>query len=487
MSDILDTAAAGPAVVRGGALRVAGFVTGVVVSLLGVALVTRHLGTGIFDRYQTVIALVTIVAMVTDLGMSALAMREWSQRSGSDREHFLRVLLGLRLAMTVAGVAIASALAVILGYDAEMVAATAVAGVGVMAGVLGATLTVPLSAELRMVAVTFLDVGRQVATTGLLVLLVLGGTRDIVPYVAIVIPANMIVVVGAFWLMRGRVSVRPIVDARAWLGLVKPSLVFALAAAVGSLYIYAAMVLTQLVTSEYQTGLFAASFRVWSVIAAVPAVLASTAFPVLARAARDDQVRLGYATQRLFEGNSILGGAALIGCVLAAEPIIAVVGGAEFADADRVLRIHGIALALTFVVVTWGFALMALHRHRALVVVNASAFVVSVVTVLLLARSYGAYGAAWGTLLGELTLSTGYGIALLIADPTMRPVFGRVARLVPIVLASLAAGHWSGLPPLLATGLGLAVYFLLALVCRAVPDEIVEHMPRPMRSVAGRP
>src|SRR5690606_37176488 len=97
--DVLDTPEAGPRVARGGALRVAGFVVGLACSVIAAALVTRHLGTVDYGRYQTVVALVTIIQAVTDLGMTTLGLREYVQRRGEERTTFMRVLLGLRLAL----------------------------------------------------------------------------------------------------------------------------------------------------------------------------------------------------------------------------------------------------------------------------------------------------------------------------------------------------------------------------------------------------
>jgi O-antigen/teichoic acid export membrane protein len=479
--DILDSGGAGRAVVRGGAIRVVGFGVGLLASVLGAALVTRHLGTATYGEYQTVVALATIVQTITDLGMTSLGLREWSQRSGAERDQFMRVLLGLRLTMTVLGIVFAVVIAVILGYSGEMVGGTAVMGLGVMIGVLGSTITVPLQAQLRMGVVTGLDVARQVATTVLLVALVIIGTTNIIPYTAMVVPANLIVVVGGFWLLRRQISMRPSFDRAAWVALIRPSISFALATAVGSLYAYAAVVLTQLVTSAHETGVFAASFRVWVIAAAIPAVLVTTAFPVLSRAARDDRHRLVYATQRLFESTALLGGAALVTCVVGAPAIIEVLAGPKFDEAIPVLRLHGIALAMTFVISTWGFSLLALHRHRALIVVNVIGLTVNATTVLILASRYGAPGGAWGTVVGETTLATGYGIALARADPLLRPRFGMVLRVLPALGLALAAGLLIGLPAVPGVVLALAIYGAGALAVGAVPDEILEHLPARLR------
>lgn len=475
-SDVLDTPEAGRRVVRGGALRVAGFIVGTGLSVVGAALVARHLGPADYGQFQTVLALVMIVQAVSDLGMSALGLREYAQRRGADRERFMAVLLGLRLASTVIGLAAAVALALLLGYDETMLLGTVLMGISLVLALFQATLGIPIAAELRLGTVTALDVLRQVTLTATYAGLVVLGA-GVLPFYAGAIPSAAVILVITAILVRGVVSLRPSFDLRGWLALLRPTIVFALAVAVGQLYIYTALVLTELVASELQTGLFAASFRVYVIVAAIPGVLVTSAFPLMSRAARDDRTRLSYATQRLFEGTAILGGAALLACVLGAEPIIAVVAGPQYEGAVEVLQIQGVALALTFVIVTWGFTLLAVHHHRAMIFANLVAMTVSAAAVLTLAASDGAKGAAVATVLGEITLAAGYIVAISRVDASMRPRFGRAARALPGLAAGLAAGLLVPLPAVFATLLGLAVYGAGLIVLRALPDEVAEHLP----------
>lgn len=480
-ADVLDTGEAGRRVLVGGVLRVGGFVVGVGASVIAAAFVTRHLGPANYGRYQSVVALVTIVQIVTDLGMTTLGLREYVQRGPEARDRFMRVLLGLRLFMTVVGVGIMALAALALGYDNAMIAGAAAMGVGVIVAVVAGTVGIPLAAELRMVAVTSLDLARQVVTAVLFIVLVAFGS-GIVGFLAVTIPAYGVVLVGTLVLLRGRAPLRPIVDARQWLALVRPTVTFALATATGAMYVYTAQVLIELVASHRETGLFGASFRVYIIMASVPGVLVTTAFPLLSRAARDDRRRLAYATQRLFEGTAILGGAALTACILGAAPVIAVVAGDEFRDAAPVLRVQGAALALTFVLATWGFTLLALHRHRQMVLANLVALVVSATTVLLLADAHGALGAAFGTLLGEIALATGYLLGLAGGDAQMRPQMTRAWRIVPAVLLGLACGLLP-VPAAVATILGLVVYGAVLLASGAVPEEVRERLPGPLARV----
>ncbi|MEA2355611.1 MAG: hypothetical protein QOD61_1740, partial [Solirubrobacteraceae bacterium] len=68
--DLLSTPAAGPAAVRGGATRVAGFFVSSVLSVFAAAILFRHLGGVGVGRYVTIFSLVAIVGGISDLGLT---------------------------------------------------------------------------------------------------------------------------------------------------------------------------------------------------------------------------------------------------------------------------------------------------------------------------------------------------------------------------------------------------------------------------------
>jgi len=469
-TDVLDGPQAGERVVRGGAVRAAGYVVSTLLALVGVAVVTRHLGVAEYGRFQTVISLITIVGTITDAGMGALGMREYAQLEGEARALLMRRLLGLRLALTVVGAVAAVAIATILGYPDRLLLGTVAAGVGLVLTVVATTLSIPLGVGLRNEALTGLDLLRQALTVAGYVLLVLAGA-GVAAFLAMPIPVGLAVVAVTAVLARHQIGLRPAWAPRAWAGMLRGAAAFTLATAVGTIYIYLSQILTAAVADERQAGLFAASFRVIVVVAAIPGLLATVAFPLLARAARDDHARLGYALGRLFDASSLLGIGAALGLVLGAPVLIDVMAGPEFAPAAGVLRIHAAAVGASFVLAAWSFALLSLHRHTSLVVVNLAALAVSAVSVGLLASARGAEGAAIGSVLGELTLAGGSLLALVRGHPLLRPAGGIALR------GLLAAAPWlglllvPGLPSLAAAAIGLVGYAAGLVALRAVPDE----------------
>src|SRR5271154_1178893 len=79
-TDLLSTSQAGPAAVRGGAFRVGGYIVGALVSAISAALLFRYLGVVDIGRYVTALSLVAIVGVLSDLGLTAVGVREVSIR-----------------------------------------------------------------------------------------------------------------------------------------------------------------------------------------------------------------------------------------------------------------------------------------------------------------------------------------------------------------------------------------------------------------------
>lgn len=476
-SDVLDTAEAGGLIARGGALRIIGFVATVVLSLAGVVVLTRYLEPDRFGQYQTVASLMVVVAAVTDVGMATLGVREYAQRRDSDRYEFMRMLLGLRLALSVIGVAGGLLFTAAAGYPTPLVIGTCLAGLGLILTVVQTTLAIPLGVELRYGVLATMDVTRQALTTALIVALVLAGA-GVGPLLGVTVPVQLFLIAWTFLLVRGKISARATFRPSVWKSLLGTTVAFALATAVGAVYTYLAQILTSLVATEFQTGVFSAAFRVYTVAAGATSILVATAFPLLSRAARDDHERLGYALGRLTQTTLIAGGAISIGTFLAAAPIIDIVGGPQYAASVPVLKILSFGMLAGFAIASWGYGLLALHEHRAMIYANLAALGVTGVLVLVLAQSpLGARGTAIGALCGEIVLGIGYAVGLSRAPADVTLLSREGLRAMGAIALSLVVGLLCPVPAIAQAVIGLGVYLALLAVLRVVPGEAVDLLP----------
>jgi O-antigen/teichoic acid export membrane protein len=480
MADLLDTAEAGPAAVRGGAVRVVGYVAGVVLSVGSAALLFRHLGVVDAGRYVTVISLIGIAQGLTDVGISALGVRELSTRDEGQRRELMRSLLGLRLVLTTVGVAGAIAFAAIAGYGTDLVAGTLFAGIGLLVQMVQATLAIALMTRLRFGWVAAADLLRQVVTViGVVTLVAVGA--GLVPFLALSIPAALAALALTVPLVRGDAPLRPSLEFGQWRSLLVAALPFVVATALYGIYLRVAVILVSLLASDEQVGYYGAAYRVIEVLVAIPSLAVSAAFPIFARAARDDFDRLVYGVQRTFEASLFVGTGAALGLALGAPFAIEVVAGPDFAPAGAVLRIEAGVLLVAFVTQTFAFALLSLHRHRALLVANIVGLACTGVLTAVLASADGARGAAIAVLIGEtaLALSMMAGYLRHSQRPTVR--FGQVWRVALAAAVAVGAAIGVGGPSVLMAVVGIVVYAGAALVLRAVPPELLELVRRRSR------
>jgi O-antigen/teichoic acid export membrane protein len=482
--DVLDSRAAGPLIVRGSAIRAVGFAAGSALSVVAAAIVTRELGEAGFGRYITVISLIAVVGSLSEAGMTNLGVREFSIRGGDDRDRLMRNLLGLRIVLSVVSGLAALVFAAASGYDDAMVAATAIAAAGIVVSNLQGAFSVPLSARLALGRLTSLELLRQVATTLLTVALAIAGA-GLVAFVGITAVAPLAALLLTLWWVRGQIPALPAVDRRTWRTLLRVTGPFAAAAAVGSLYVYVIVLVMSFASTEQATGNFGASFRVFIVVASIAGLLVGSASALLARAARDDQARLAYALERLFEVALIAGAAAAVTPVVGAGVAIDVIAGPDYEDAVDALRIQGGAILASFLIATWSYALISLHRHTALLVCNALALAVGVALAVVLTPGGGAAGGAVATVAGETTLAIAYAIALMRRRRDLRPSLRVVPPVVLACAAALAAGLLLPLPELVRALIAGALVLAVTGALGAVPAELRDLLPSRLRRTAA--
>jgi O-antigen/teichoic acid export membrane protein len=472
---ILDSPTAGGRVIRGGVLRIGTYAAGVALGIASAALMTRHLGVEDFGRYVIVTSLIAIVGGLTDAGVANIAAREFATRKRDERDRLIANVIGIRLGVACLGVAAAAGFAFVAGYDRTMILGTVLAGIGLVIGTVQQTYSIPIGVALRFGWLSTLDLLRQIAFVAVIVVL-LFADAGLLPFLAATIPASVLVLAVAIPLVRGTAPLLPRFQRSEWLRIVRLVGVYAAAAAVGTIYVSAVIVTTSLVGTAEESGYLGAAFRVFTVLAGIPLLLVSTAFPVLARAAHTDRERLQYAVQRLVDMALIVGTWMALATILGAGVAIEIVAGADFKPAVPALEIQAVALLATFLAVTGAFALVSLRRHVALLVGNVVGLAASVVLTAALVPEFGAEGAAVAMAIAEGALVLLYGLALFSSR-----VVHYDLDLVPRIAIAGALAAALVLTPLEDLALVVAatlVYWGVLFALRGIPGEVIDALLR---------
>lgn len=470
-ADLLDSTSAGPAALRGGALRSGGYALGLLLSLASAPLLIRHLGQADFGRYIAVLSVVVVVAGFTEAGLNTVALREYSSLRGAKRARTMADALGLRITLSLAAILLAMGFSAVAGYGSVLVLGTLLAGIGTLLQSLQLMLTVALQGALRFGLATLVDLIRQLVTVALIVALVILGA-GVVEFLAVGIVAGLVAVALTVVFVRGLFPLRPSFTPRTWWPLVRDTIPYAIAIALNAAYFRVAIVVMSITATELQTGYFSTSFRVVEVLIGVPSLIVGAAFPILSRAVRDDRGRFTAATERIFELGVLAGTGLAIGVGLGAGFAIEVLGGAEAAPAASVLRIQSVALVATFVAVACGFPLLSLRRNRDILVANVVALTASVALTFALVPSLQAEGAAIAAVSAESALAVVTAVLLRRAEPTLRLPLSVLPVAALAAAGAVGAALLIGGPSVVQAPVGAAVYVALVALLGRFPPEL---------------
>jgi O-antigen/teichoic acid export membrane protein len=474
--DILATSAAGPAAARGGMVRVAGFGLGAAVSVLSASLLFRHLGVEGSGQFATVVALVTIFAGVTEAGLWGVAVREFAARPEHDTDaNTMKHIAGLRLVLSTAAGLAATAFALIAGYDDDLVVGTVIFAFASVLQSLQVTWTAPLAARLRYGWITGLDLLKQVASVGGIVVLATTGA-SLLAFLVLTVPVALIALIPTAWIVRHLIPLTVGCDRIVWARLLRTVLPYAAATAIAAMYFRVTLIIVNLVAGETQTGYYSVSFRVIEVLVVVPGLIAASVFPIFARAAGEDLVRLRFGVQRVLDVLCVAGAAVSLGLFVGAPAVITVLAGPQFDPAGAVLRVQSIGLFGAFVSAVFGFVLLSLRKHSLMLKMSFAALTINVGMTLALAPGDGAMGGAIATATSEVALAV---VGFVVVR---RLLPGGLSLRAPIGAAVLAAG--CSLLALVDGEVGASVLSIVAVVLylvltwtfRLVPPGLVADL-----------
>jgi O-antigen/teichoic acid export membrane protein len=475
MPDLLDRPEAGAKIIRGGAIRGAAYIATILLTAATVPLMTRHLKVVDFGRFVIASSVVMIIAGVTEFGLSGVGTREYALGSPRERRALLANLLGLRTALTLAGLAVGALLMWAAGYPRVVVAGMLVSGLGLMLLNIQQTYSIALTAQLDWgAAAGFELINSAVVAAGTLLLVLIGAA--LFPFFLVSVASSAAALLACAVYLRKKVPLLPRLDRARWRALVKDTLPYAAAATVGILYPRIGLILVSLLSNSHQSGFYSTAFKIVEVIGGTSGLIASSAFPLFARAGRDDRERLRYAVGKVADMAAVTGVYLTLSLVIAAPFVVEVIGGPGFGPTVPVLRLQALALLGGFLAATWSYTLLSLRMHGALLRVTLVTLALSILLSALLVPSDGAQGASIASAACEVAAAGGYVAVLIKGHGDLWSGVG----VLPRVLLAGAVAMASTLLPIASVAqwaLASVLFFALALAMRAIPGELLHLLP----------
>ena len=474
-NDTLSALGAGGTAIRGGFIRLIGYFVGGLFSIVAAALLFRHLGVDGTGKYITALSLAAIVVTVSDLGLNAYGIRQLATMPRDASGDFTRNLLGLRLILTFVGGAAVIAMALAI-YGRLLGIGVSISVAGVVLQVTQDNMVMPLYTELRFTFIAAFDLIRQLVMV-LCILLLVVANAGLLPLLAIQIPANLVALSVSFFAIRHRKLLLPRFHWKQMRPVVTSIIPYAAGVAAAALYFRVSIIVVSLVSNAKQLGFFSASFRIIEVGTAVPLLIVTSAFPIVARSARVDRARWEFATSRLFHVAALIGAWVAVSIAVGAPLAIEVIGGRRYAPASSVLALQGIALGIAFINAVFAYALLSLGSFRRIVVVNVGALATNAVLVAVLGGTYGARGAAIATDIAEAGLAAAQIYSVFGNMDAVRAKMRPLARILPAIAVAIWPIAITVVPVVARLAIAEGLFALAVMLLRAYPPEALDAIP----------
>ncbi|HZV73091.1 MAG TPA: flippase [Conexibacter sp.] len=398
-------------------------------SVVTVSLAARTLDRSGFGVWTAVSAYVGIFGVITDLGLTTVAMQRMSAEPERESE-WLGALAGMRLLLSVVAVVLCAVTIPIFlntGHVAAWILTLTIFSSG------GSALMAVFNSRLRAGLALSFSVLQSVMWLSVTVVFYLTGASVnafAVAYIAV------LAVICALQLRatRRHAHIAWRAGRAVWKPLMKVAVPLGIASLLITIYYQIDAVLLLQLSSAAEAGLYGAAYRFLSPLLFLPAAVMSSFFPVLSAVHAHDPDRVRRLVQRAAELLAIISLPILAITIALSDQIVHLLYGPNYARTAAVLPILMIAFVSICFGSLAGFLAPLLNLNWRLAIYSAIGAIANVGLNVLLIPRYGALGSAWVTVITEvLTMSLMLGTALFALRLRVKPW-----RLLATVLVAAA-------------------------------------------------
>jgi O-antigen/teichoic acid export membrane protein len=331
---------------------------------------------------------------------------------------------------------------------------------------------------MRNLRLTVNEVLRQLVLVACFVVLVIMGA-GLLPFFAAQLVTALVILGFTPVLLHRRHLVRPRWTRSELRSLLVMTLPLAVSAVLTVLYFRILVILMSLLAgSATEVGFYVTSSRIVEIFLGLPVILVGVVLPVLSLAARNDEGRLFYVTQRMTQALALLGILLALGLGTGARPIVLLLGGDQYSGAVAVLQIQSVALVTIFVTGAWTTTLVSMTRTRELAICTGIGVLAVVALGAILIPPFGARGGAIAAVLADLAFCAAIYAALRRAGPGREFDIAPFARIAAAAIGPVLVAVASPLPATLNAVIVVLLFASLAAAFGAVPSELIDRLRR---------
>lgn len=387
------------------------------ISAVTVALVTRTLNPDGYGVWTAVSAYAGIFAVLTDLGLTTVAMQRMAAEPEREAE-WLGALAGMRLLLSVGAALICAAgvpFFLKTGHAAAWILTLTIFSSG------GSALMAVFNTRLRAGLALSFSVLQSFMWLGVTIAFYFAGASVVEFSIAYMVVLAIICALQLRATMRyAHIAWRA--GRRLWKPLMKVAIPLGIASILITIYYQIDQVLLLQLSTEQEVGIYGAGYRFLAPLLFLPAAVMSSFFPVLSAVHAHDPDRVRRLVQRAAELLAVISLPVLAVTIALADPIVRIEFGPGYERTAAILPVLMIAFVSICFGSLAGFLAPLLNLNWRLAIYSAIGAAANVGLNIWLIPKYGALGSAWVTVITEvLTMSLMLGTALYALRLRVKP------------------------------------------------------------------
>lgn len=373
-------------------------------SLIALALITRHLGRYGFGQYTTAVSWVMFFSIAADLGLT-LVTTQLLSKPKADVTLVMSNLFTFRVLSGFVIIALAPIVIFFSPYETIVKQGALPAALAFYFVIITQVFVSFFQKELRTDKIAIAEVTSRVVFLGLTIWAV-QMKANVVVLLWILALVNGISFLIHYIYARRSVSFGWRYDKTVWRDIIHRSWPLVITIILNLVYLKADILILSLFKSQADVGLYGAAYRVIDALVTIPFLIGGTVLPILAaRWYLPDKSDFKRIWQRVFDVSAIIAWPIVIGGYILATPIMSLISGSDFSAAGPILKILILGVGFIFFSCFFGYTMISLERQRALITAYVITALTSLVLYIILIPLYSYTAAAWITVYSEFLMS----------------------------------------------------------------------------------
>lgn len=393
-------------VARNTAIMLIGSIGQKIVSLVYFAFLVRQLTQGETGDYTAALAFSTLFVVFVDLGMNNILIRNAAQDKESS-SYLTSQILCIKIFTGILAYAALMTTGFIRGFEIEFMILIAITGVAMLLDATHLSFYGYLRAQGKLHYEAWALTGSQLLTMAVGTIGLLLGAK-----VAFLLCAFAITSAANVWYSyiqakkHGLNLSWPGSMKRAGLGILKTAWPFSLALIFGRFYSYSDIILLKVLRDSEAVAIYSTPSKISFAFQFIPLAFMAALYPRLSELAKDNHVEFRKNLSLSIKYLLLIAAPISVGTFILAKPIIVFAFTEKFLASVVPMQILIVSLVFAFISFPLGAALNAAGQERRQTWLTGGTLLVNVVANFIYIPLYGATGAAWAALFGNITLGT---------------------------------------------------------------------------------